>query len=69
MAFPWSRFPPYVRVSDRRRHAQQEMSKLRKEGVAITPVVVEGRKITRTFWGTAWCKNLESYSEIGRAHV
>ena len=75
MSYPWSRWPQYVRVGDRRRHAQQEMAKLRKKGVAITPVVVEGRTITRTFWGTAWCRNLESYSDFesrltrGRSYV
>ena len=75
MSFGWGQWPPYVRVADRRRHAQQEAAKLRKKGVAIAPVVVEGRKITRTFWGTAWCTNLESYSDFesrlprGRSYV
>jgi uncharacterized Zn finger protein len=75
MSFGWGQWPPYVRVADRRRHAQQEAAKLRKKGVAIAPVVVEGRKITRTFWGMAWCTNLESYSDFesrlprGRSYV
>jgi len=75
MAYGWGGWPPYERVADRRRHAQQEMAKLRKTGVAIAPVVVEGRDITRTFWGTAWCRNLESYSDFesrltrGRSYV
>src|SRR5688572_26111643 len=75
MSFGWGQWPPYVRVADRRRHAQHEMAKLRKKGVAIAPVVVEGRTITRTFWGTAWCRNLESYSDFesrltrGRSYV
>ena len=39
------------------------------------PVVIEGRKIARSFWGKAWCDNLERYSDFanrlprGRAYV
>ena len=39
------------------------------------PVLIEGRKITTTFWGKAWCDNLESYSDYadrlprGRSYV
>lgn len=75
MSYGWGQWPPYERVADRRRHAQQEMAKLRKKGAAIAPVVVDGRDITRTFWGTAWCRNLESYSDFrsrltrGRSYV
>jgi uncharacterized Zn finger protein len=75
VSYGWGQWRPYERVADRRRHAQQEMAKLRKTGVAIAPVVVEGRGITRTFWGTAWCRNLESYSDFesrltrGRSYV
>lgn len=38
-------------------------------------MVVEGRAIARTFWGTAWCTNLERYSDLtnrlprGRSYV
>jgi uncharacterized Zn finger protein len=41
----------------------------------VSPVVVEGRAITRTFWGKAWCDNLEHYSDYanrlprGRTYV
>ena len=39
------------------------------------PVVVEGRAIAKTFWGQAWCDNLERYSDFanrlprGRTYV
>ena len=29
----------------------------------MSPVAIEGRKIARTFWGEAWCDNLERYSD------
>jgi uncharacterized Zn finger protein len=68
-------FAPYVRVADRRRKAAKEVEKLKKKGETCEPIVLEGRSITNTFWGKAWCKNLESYSDYsnrlprGRTYV
>jgi len=51
------------------------MDSLRKKGVDIQPVEIEGRKIARTFWGEAWCDHLESFSDYenrlprGRTYV
>ncbi len=56
-------WPPYVPVAKRRAQAEREMQKLRKKGKKIEPVTVEGRKIARTFWGEAWCKHLEQFSD------
>ncbi len=28
------------------------------------PVIVEGRTIAKTFWGKAWCENLERYRDF-----
>ena len=66
---------PYVSVAQRRRKAAGEMAKLKKKGHPVSPVVVEGRTIVRTFWGKAWCDNLERYSDFenrlprGRTYV
>ncbi len=66
---------PYVSVAQRRRQALSEMAKLRKKGHAVSPVIVEGRAIVKTFWGKAWCENLERYSDFanrlprGRTYV
>jgi uncharacterized Zn finger protein len=68
-------FRPYVSVAERRRRAAREMEKRRKKGHIVSPVVVEGRTIVRTFWGKAWCENLERYSDFanrlprGRTYV
>lgn len=68
-------FRPYVPVAERRRKAEREMQKLRKKGHPVSPVVIEGRTIARTFWGKAWCDNLEGYSDYsnrlprGRTYV
>lgn len=53
----------YTSLSARRAKALREMAKLRKQGVDICPVEVEGRKIARTFWGEAWCDHLEKFSD------
>jgi hypothetical protein len=66
---------PYVPVAARRRKAEREMEKLRKKGAVLSPVKIEGRQIARTFWGKAWCDNLESYRDYenrlprGRTYV
>ena len=54
---------PYVTVAMRRRGAAATIAKLERSGRVISPVVVEGRAIAGTFWGAAWCKNLEAYSD------
>jgi uncharacterized Zn finger protein len=66
---------PYVSVAARRAQAGRELAKLQKKGCKISPVAIEGRKIARTFWGEAWCDNLERYSDFanrlprGRTYV
>jgi uncharacterized Zn finger protein len=71
----WYAFRPYVPVAKRRAQAAREVEKRRKKGHAVSPVVVEGRTIAHTFWGKAWCDNLESYSDFenrlprGRTYV
>jgi uncharacterized Zn finger protein len=66
---------PYIPVAERRRQAAREMEKLRKKGHPVSPVVLEGRAIASTFWGKAWCENLERYSDFanrlprGRTYV
>src|SRR5947208_16505313 len=67
---------PYVPVAQRRAKADRELAKLsKKSGALVSPVVLEGRTIARTFWGKAWCDNLEAYSDFanrlprGRTYV
>ncbi len=66
---------PYVSVAERRRKAAKMVAKMKKQGRNITPVEIAGRKITTTFWGNAWCENLEAYSDFanrlprGRTYV
>ncbi len=61
MEYGWK---PYVPVAQRRRKAERELAKLAQKGKRAAPVVITGRTIARTFWGKAWCENLESYSDF-----
>src|ERR1700720_5031621 len=51
------------------------MEKHKKQGHAVSPVIIEGRAIVKTFWGKSWCDNLERYSDFanrlprGRTYV
>jgi uncharacterized Zn finger protein len=71
----WYEYRPYVSASERRHSATRELAKRRKKGLAVEPVTIEGRTITRSFWGKAWCDHLESYSDYanrlprGRTYV
>lgn len=68
-----SQWPEYVPVAERRRRAMLEMEKLRKKGQTVSPVTLESKKIATTFWGKAWCDNLEGYADfsnrIGRGRT
>jgi uncharacterized Zn finger protein len=71
----WYSFRPYVPAAERRRRAEQTARKLAGKGRALAPIQLEGRRIASTFWGKAWCDNLESYSDYanrlprGRTYV
>jgi len=73
--YDYNGWKPYVSVAERRRKAEREMQKLKKKGHPVSPVVIEGRAIASTFWGKAWCDNLERYSDYsnrlprGRTYV
>lgn len=56
-------FPEYVSVAERREQAKALTAKLKKQGLTLNPVVIEGRLIAKTFWGKLWCVNLESFSD------
>ncbi|MCH4014656.1 MAG: SWIM zinc finger family protein [Solobacterium sp.] len=43
--------------------AAESERKARRKGVVYHPVVVKGRKICTSWWGTAWCENLERYAD------
>lgn len=72
MYYGWK---PYVSVAARRQKAEGALAKLRKKGETPSGVVIDGKAIAKTFWGKAWCDNLERYSDYenrlprGRTYV
>jgi uncharacterized Zn finger protein len=60
----YGEWQPYVSVAQRRAKAAREMKKLRSSGASVEPIEIRGRKIAHTFWGEAWCKHLEQFSDF-----
>jgi len=60
----WWSFQPRMTAAQRRAKAVRAAARLAKNGRKLSPVKIEGRAIAATFWGKAWCDNLESYSDF-----
>jgi uncharacterized Zn finger protein len=54
---------PYVSVAARRAKAETASAKAKKAGKDMQPVVITTRSVASSFWGKAWCNNLEAYSD------
>jgi uncharacterized Zn finger protein len=72
----WWNFVPKSSVAEQRRRAVRAGRRLAKEeDRKLSPVVIDGRAIARSFWGKSWCDNLESYRDYeyrlprGRSYV
>jgi uncharacterized Zn finger protein len=72
MSFFW--WGPKPSVAQQRAKAEKLLARMGKAR-ALSPVVIEGNKIASSFWGKAWCDNLERYSDYanrlprGRSYV
>ena len=72
-------WPPYVPVAERRKKAAKAAAKAVKKagkaGQTMSPIAPSRGAIVKSFWGKAWCKNLEHYSDFenrlprGRTYV
>jgi uncharacterized Zn finger protein len=72
----YQQWKPYVPVAKRRAKAARFAAQLaKKEKRSLSPVAIEGRSISKSFWGQAWCDHLEQYSDYenrlprGRTYV
>ena len=73
----WDSFPPYVSVGEKKARGSLALAKLLKKSKrAAEPVVApRTRQVSATFWGKAWCDNLERYANLanrlprGRAYL
>ena len=59
--YGWKR---YVPVAQRRKKAERATAEASKAGSDLSPVRSSRGAIARTFWGKAWCDNLERYSDF-----
>lgn len=55
---------PRKTVGQRRAEAAKMLKDAARRGRPLAPIVIEGRKIATTFWGKAWCDNLERYRDF-----
>ena len=44
-------------------NASETVMKAKKKGKLYHPVTVKGRTIAKSWWGKAWCENLERYAD------
>ncbi len=63
MSWGWNS-RPYLSAAKKRLRAEKTTKALEKNGQKMNPIRIDGRTIARSFWGKAWCENLESYSEV-----
>ena len=75
MGYGYGGWKPYVPVAERRRKAEKAAAKAKKDGAELSPIEPSRGAIAKTFWGKAWCGNLEQYSDYanrlprGRTYV
>jgi uncharacterized Zn finger protein len=55
---------PRKTSAQRRAEAARMVQAAARRGSAMSPVAATGRKIAATFWGGAWCDNLERYRDF-----
>ncbi len=68
-------YKPYKPVAQRRATALNAIDKAKKKGMDYAPIEPYTGAVAKTFWGKAWCSNLEQYSDYanrlprGRTYV
>ena len=52
-----------ISVGELQRKAQQSVNNAKSKGKELHPIVIEGRQIAKSWWGIAWCQNIEQYAD------
>ncbi len=71
----YTSFPEYVSVAEKKRKAEKAREKLKKQNPNLSPVIINGTSIAKSWWSKAWNTNLERYSDYsnrigrGRSYV
>lgn len=69
MSAYWN-IPRYDQLSAEELRKKAEASSLAasNKGRKMEPVIINGRKIAESWWGKAWCENLERYAIMIHAY-
>lgn len=61
----WSETPEYGQptTSELRRKSAASTKKEQEKGKKLEPIIIHGRNIVNSWWGKAWCDNLERYAD------
>lgn len=59
----WYSWAPYVPAAVKRARSMKKLGSLQKKGFTACPVRATGRTLASSFWGQAWCANLEAYGD------
>ena len=68
-------YAPYVPVAERRKKAEKAAAAASKKDKVFSPIPAYRGAIAKSFWGNAWCTNLEAYGDYanrlprGRTYV
>ncbi len=65
MAKYWTASMQYSQMSveELQKKAQESVKNAKNKGKEMHPIVVDGRQIAKSWWGMAWCKNIEQYAD------
>ena len=65
MAKYWTASMQYSQMSveELQRKAQESVKNAKNKGKEMHPIIVEERQIAKSWWGMAWCKNIEQYAD------
>ena len=73
--YGYSFYPRQMTKWEKAEKAAKTIARLTKKGRALSPVPEFSGRIAKTFWGKAWCDNIESYRDFayrlerGRSYV
>ncbi len=61
----WNNMSKYSQpeTSELQKNAKDTVAREKARGKSMEPVIIQGRKIVRSWWGQAWCSNLEQYAD------
>lgn len=52
-----------------KKNARESVQKQKKKGTQYDPVIITGRTIAKSWWGKAWCDNLEKYADFSSRRI